>query len=167
MLRSRTFNEVNREMGYGPLDIRSPREVGTWTTTREKKGFDCVKTTREIRDRLSVELAGMSPEDRVQWLNSRVSRTRSCAASSTGCGHRKGERASPLRRARPAAPCPDAIPSAARQEANDDDHGGLTAYREARKEDGVIDPRLQARVDHSDPCRTAQPPGQPCGAFPG
>ena len=25
-------------------------------TTREKKGFDCVKTTREIRDRLSVEL---------------------------------------------------------------------------------------------------------------
>ena len=28
--RIRTFNEVNREMGYGPLDIRSPREVGTW-----------------------------------------------------------------------------------------------------------------------------------------
>ncbi len=26
--RIRTFNEVNREMGYGPLDIRSPREVG-------------------------------------------------------------------------------------------------------------------------------------------
>jgi hypothetical protein len=40
-------------------------------TTREKKEFDCVKSTREIRDRLSVELAGMSPEDRVQWLNSR------------------------------------------------------------------------------------------------
>ena len=38
---------------------------------REKQGFDCVKTTREIRDRVSVELAGMSPEDRVQWLNSR------------------------------------------------------------------------------------------------
>lgn len=41
------------------------------TTTREKTGFDCVKTTREIRDRLSVELARMSPEDRVQWLNNR------------------------------------------------------------------------------------------------
>ena len=41
------------------------------TTTRETKGFDCVKTTREIRDRLGVELAGMSPEDRVQWLNTR------------------------------------------------------------------------------------------------
>ena len=40
-------------------------------TTREKKEFDCVKNTREIRDRLSVTLAGMSPEDRVQWLNSR------------------------------------------------------------------------------------------------
>ena len=40
------------------------------TTTREK-GFDCVKTTREIRDRLSVELAGMTPEERVRWLNSR------------------------------------------------------------------------------------------------
>ena len=41
------------------------------TTTREKTGFDCVRTTREIRDRLGVELAGMSPEDRVQWLNTR------------------------------------------------------------------------------------------------
>lgn len=41
------------------------------TTTRDKKGFDCVKTTREIRDRLSVELAEMSPEERVRWLNSR------------------------------------------------------------------------------------------------
>ena len=41
------------------------------TTTREKKGFDCVKTTREIRDRLSVEVARMFPEDRVRWLNSR------------------------------------------------------------------------------------------------
>ena len=41
------------------------------TTTREKGGFDCVKTTGDIRDRLSVELVGMSPEDRVQWLNSR------------------------------------------------------------------------------------------------
>ena len=40
-------------------------------TTRDKKGFDCVKTTREIRDRLSVELAAMSPEERVRWLNSR------------------------------------------------------------------------------------------------
>ena len=39
--------------------------------TRTKKAFDCVKTTREIRDRLSAELVGMSPEDRVQWLNSR------------------------------------------------------------------------------------------------
>jgi len=66
------------------------------TTTRTKKGFDCVRSMREIRDRLSVELAGMSPEDRVRWLNSRVSRTRACAASSIGCGHRKVERASPL-----------------------------------------------------------------------
>ena len=41
------------------------------TTTRDKKGFDCVTTTREIRDRLSVELAEMSPEERVRWLNSR------------------------------------------------------------------------------------------------
>lgn len=41
------------------------------TTTRDKNGFDCVKTTREIRDRLSVELAKMSPEERVRWLNSR------------------------------------------------------------------------------------------------
>ncbi len=107
------------------------------TTTREKKGFDCVKTTREIRDRLSVELAGMSPEDRAGGSIAGVSRTLSCAASSIGCGRRKVERASPVRCARPAAPCLDAIPSAARQEANDGDHGGLTEHREARKEDGV------------------------------
>ena len=43
------------------------------TTTRKKKGLDCVKSTREIRDGLSGELAGMSPEDRVEWLNSRAS----------------------------------------------------------------------------------------------
>ena len=41
------------------------------TTKRDKKGFDCVKTTREIRDLLSVELAGMSSEERVRWLNNR------------------------------------------------------------------------------------------------
>ena len=41
------------------------------TTKREKERFDCVKTTREIRDRLSVELAGMSSEERVQWLNNK------------------------------------------------------------------------------------------------
>ena len=40
-------------------------------STREKRDFDSVTTTREIRDRLSIELAGMSAEDRVQWLNSR------------------------------------------------------------------------------------------------
>ena len=91
-------------------------------TTREKKEFDCVKTTREIRDRLSVELAGMSLKTESSGSIAGISRTRSCAASSTGCGHRKVETASPLRRARPAAPCPDAIPSVSRQEASDDEH---------------------------------------------
>ena len=51
--------------------LSKPEGGRNMTTTREKQGFDCVKTTREIRDRLGVELAGMSPEDRVQWLNSR------------------------------------------------------------------------------------------------
>ena len=51
--------------------LSKPEGGRNMTTTREKQGFDCVKTTREIRDRLGVELAGMSPEDRVQWLNTR------------------------------------------------------------------------------------------------
>ena len=84
-------------------------------TTREKKGFDCVKTTREIRDRLSVKLAGMSPEARVRWLNSRgfsdplLRRLVNWLRPQEG---REGESA--LVRST-GSPCPDAIPSAARQ----------------------------------------------------
>ncbi len=41
-------------------------------TARDKqKSFDCVKSVREIRDRLSTRMARMSPEERVQWLNTR------------------------------------------------------------------------------------------------
>ena len=92
------------------------------TTTREKKGFDCVKTTREIRDRLGVELAGMSPEDRVQWLNSRdfsdpllrrlVNRRRPQEG--------RGGESAPARST--GSPVPDAIPSVSRQEVSDDEH---------------------------------------------
>ena len=33
------------------------------------KAFDCVKWTREVRDRINAELAGMSPEERRRRLN--------------------------------------------------------------------------------------------------
>ena len=76
------------------------------TTTREKPCFDCMKTTREIRDRLSVELAGCPLKTESSGSTAGISRTRSCAASPTGGGHGNVEAASPLRRARPAALCP-------------------------------------------------------------
>ena len=33
------------------------------------KAFDCVRWTREVRDRINAKLAGMSPEDRRRRLN--------------------------------------------------------------------------------------------------
>ena len=102
--------------------LSKPEGGRNMTTTREKTGFDCVKTTREIRDRLGVELAGMSPEDRVQWLNTRdfsdpllrrlVNRRRSQEG--------RGGESAPARST--GSPVPDAIPSVSRQEVSDDEH---------------------------------------------
>ncbi|MDE2999954.1 MAG: hypothetical protein OXU79_12830 [Gemmatimonadota bacterium] len=41
---------------------------------RESSGekFDCVKWTREVRDRINAELAGMTPEERRLRLNAAV-----------------------------------------------------------------------------------------------
>ena len=36
------------------------------------KAFDCVKWTREVRDRINAELAGMFPEERRRRLNAAV-----------------------------------------------------------------------------------------------
>ena len=35
----------------------------------KKKEFDCVKTMREIRDRVSAELAGKTRDEVEQWLH--------------------------------------------------------------------------------------------------
>ena len=92
------------------------------TTTREKTDFDCVKTTREIRDRFNVELGGMSREDRVQWLNSRdfsgplLRRLANRRRPREG----RGDESAPARST--GSPVPDAIPSVSRQEASDDEH---------------------------------------------
>ena len=40
-------------------------------TIREEKAFDCVKSVREIRDRISVKMVRMSPEERMEWLSTR------------------------------------------------------------------------------------------------
>ena len=120
------------------------------TTTRENKGFDCVKTTREIRDRLSVELAGMSPEDRVRWLNSRGFSEPLLRRLVNRLRPQEGREGESALVCSTGSPFLDAIPSTARQEANDADHGGLTAYREARKEDGVDNCQL-------NPSSTKQP----------
>ena len=36
--------------------------------------FDCVKWTREVRDRINAKLAGMSPEERRRRLNAAASK---------------------------------------------------------------------------------------------
>ena len=33
------------------------------------KEFDCVRTMREIRDRISAEIAGKTPEELAKWFN--------------------------------------------------------------------------------------------------
>ena len=38
------------------------------------KVFDCVKWTREVRDRINAELAGMSPGERRRRLNAAASK---------------------------------------------------------------------------------------------
>ena len=38
------------------------------------KAFDCLKWTREVRDRINAELAGMSPEARRRRLNAAASK---------------------------------------------------------------------------------------------
>ena len=42
------------------------------TSKNRTKSFDCVKSVREIRDRVSAEIAKMSYEELRQWLDARV-----------------------------------------------------------------------------------------------
>ena len=42
------------------------------TNRAEPKSFDCVKSMREIRDRVSVEIADMSYSELSRWLDRRV-----------------------------------------------------------------------------------------------
>ena len=37
----------------------------------KEKNFDCVASMREVRDRLSAEIAGMSGAELLRWFNSR------------------------------------------------------------------------------------------------
>ena len=39
------------------------------TNETNKKEFDCVRTMREIRDRISAEIAGKTPEELAKWFN--------------------------------------------------------------------------------------------------
>ena len=42
------------------------------TSKNRTKSFDCVKSVREIRDRVSAEIANMSYEELRRWLDARV-----------------------------------------------------------------------------------------------
>ena len=39
------------------------------TNETKKEEFDCVRTMREIRDRISAEIAGKTPEELADWFN--------------------------------------------------------------------------------------------------
>lgn len=39
------------------------------TNKTNNKEFDCVRTMREIRDRISAEIAGKTPEELADWFN--------------------------------------------------------------------------------------------------
>ena len=39
------------------------------TYDKERKKYDCVKTVREIRDRISSEIAGKTYDELVHWLH--------------------------------------------------------------------------------------------------
>ena len=40
-------------------------------TSKTLKDYDCVESTREIRDRIGAKMARMSRDERVKWLNTR------------------------------------------------------------------------------------------------
>lgn len=40
-------------------------------SSRPKKKFDCIKFTREARARVTAETAHMTPDERVEWFNTR------------------------------------------------------------------------------------------------
>ena len=42
------------------------------TSKNRTKSFDCVKSVREIRDRVSAEIANMSYEELRRWLDTQV-----------------------------------------------------------------------------------------------
>ena len=42
------------------------------TSKNRTKSFDCVKSVREIRDRISAEIANMSYEELREWLDGRA-----------------------------------------------------------------------------------------------
>ncbi|MCY4374264.1 MAG: hypothetical protein OXC31_10870 [Spirochaetaceae bacterium] len=42
------------------------------TSENRTKSFDCVKSVREIRDRVSAEIANMSYEELREWLDAQV-----------------------------------------------------------------------------------------------
>ena len=44
------------------------------TSGNRAKSFDCVKSVREIRDRISAEIANMSYEELRRWLDTRGQR---------------------------------------------------------------------------------------------
>ena len=69
--RIRAFNGVNRAMGHPPLEIRTPWALDNdeCASDGKPKRFDCVKFTREVRDRISAEIKDMNHEELQAYLD--------------------------------------------------------------------------------------------------
>lgn len=80
--RVRRHREVNRMMGYGPIDACDPRAVEYGMSDPEpaiespviepgEKGFIVMPWLRAIRARIYEETKDMTPEERTRWLKKR------------------------------------------------------------------------------------------------
>ena len=80
--RIRRHSEVNRLMGYGPIDACDPRAVEYGMSDPEpaiespviepgEKGFRVMPWLRAIRARIYEETKDMTPEERARWLKKR------------------------------------------------------------------------------------------------
>ena len=80
--RVRRHSEVNRLMGYGPIDACDPRALEHGMSDPEpviespviepgEKGFRVMPWLRAIRARIYEETKDMTPEERTRWLKKR------------------------------------------------------------------------------------------------
>lgn len=56
--------------------LDDPRSASIRTSTKREKSFDAVRMMREIRERMSREMEGMSPDEQLAYIGEGVRRSR-------------------------------------------------------------------------------------------